>query len=96
MLQYLQAAIEGAYLLGFATGEAFSKSQTKQSSGSLYAFIGLINVIAWIISGKFLQYEYRKRLSEGLITHQMFWVLTLLVDLTIGILRFKLYVYINS
>jgi len=33
------------------------------------SLLGILNVGSWIVSGTLLQYEYRKRLSEGFLTH---------------------------
>ena len=56
--------------------------------------LSIFNMAAWIISGKFLIYEYRKRLSEGFRTHQLFWTLSFGVDAFLTISNYQLYVSI--
>lgn len=53
--------------------------------------LSLVNMAAWIISGKFLVYEYRKRLSEGFLTHQLFWTLSFAVDAFLTFSNYDLY-----
>ena len=54
--------------------------------------LSIVNMVAWYISGKFLVYEYRKRLSEGFLTHQLFWTLSFAVDAFLTFSNYDLYV----
>jgi hypothetical protein len=56
--------------------------------------LSLFNIAAWILSGKFLIYEYRKRLSEEFLTHQLYWTLTFSVDAFLTFSNYQLYVRI--
>ena len=56
--------------------------------------LSIVNMVAWYISGKFLVYEYRKRLSEGFLTHQLFWTLSFVVDAFLTFSNYDLYVSI--
>jgi hypothetical protein len=53
--------------------------------------LSLFNIAAWILSGKFLIYEYRKRLSEEFLTHQLYWTLTFSVDAFLTFSNYQLY-----
>ncbi len=53
--------------------------------------LSLFNMAAWIISGKLLVYEYRRRLSEGFLTHQLFWTLSFAVDAFLTFSNYDLY-----
>jgi hypothetical protein len=88
ILQYIQAVFEAVAMILFLTGFGYLKQRESGSYSHLFALLGLINVIAWAISGKFLAYEYRKRLSEGVLTHQLFWITTFLVDLWVAFANF--------
>jgi hypothetical protein len=65
-IQYTQALIAiGVFLLLLLD----SVYEDRNSKAGIYSFLQLITSISWIVSGILLQYEYRKRLSEGLFTH---------------------------
>jgi hypothetical protein len=79
ILQYSQALLEFVLMVIFVT--SLTKIHNSKLSYVVLIFgVAFINVIAWVVSGKFLIYEYRKRLSEGLLTHQLFWTLSLILD----------------
>jgi hypothetical protein len=52
------------------------------------SFIYLINIAAWIVSIKLMAYEYRKGLSEGFYSHQLFWMLNTLISFAIFFVSF--------
>ena len=69
LLQYLQAVLEVMIMGLFITNYAYLNSKRNLNKVKLAPLLSIINLSAWIISGKFLVYEYRKRLSEGFLTH---------------------------
>ena len=90
LLQYMQAAIEILILVSILADWAYRGTQGGkiQASAKYLSLLMIINIAAWVVSGRFLWYEYRKRLSEGFFTHQLFWVLSLIFD---GWLTYRYY-----
>ena len=56
------------------------------------SLVYLINVAAWVSSGLLLRFEYRRRLSESIYAHYLFWVLSFIVILVVVIVNVKYYV----
>lgn len=52
-------------------------------------FIYVINIIAWIASIKLMAYEYRKGLSEGFYSHQLFWMLNAIASFAVFFVNFS-------
>jgi len=92
-MQYFQAALEFMIMMMFLTNYAYLHSMRGTMNKERAApLLSLLNFAAWIISGKFLVYEYRKRLSEGFLTHQLFWTLSFGIDAMLTINNYQLYV----
>ena len=58
----------------------------------LLSLVYLVDVAAWAASAALLTYEYRKRLSEAIYSHFMFWFLNFVLILVVVILNYKYYV----
>jgi hypothetical protein len=54
--------------------------KTRGDAAQYYSLLGLLNVAAWIVSAKLMIYDYRKSMSEGLLTHGLFWLLSLIIE----------------
>ena len=94
-MQYIQAALEFIIMMLFITNYAYLHSmRSKLNKVRVAPLLSLFNIAAWIISGKFLIYEYRKRLSEAFFTHQLFWTLSFAVDAFLTFSNYELYVSI--
>jgi len=79
----------------FITNYAYLHSMRgKLNKVRVAPLLSIVNMVAWYISGKFLVYEYRKRLSEGFLTHQLFWTLSFAVDAFLTFSNYDLYVSI--
>jgi hypothetical protein len=94
-VQYIQAALEFIIMMLFITNYAYLHSmRSKLNKVRVAPLLSVFNMAAWIISGRFLVYEYRKRLSEGFLTHQLFWTLSFGVDAFLTFSNYELYVSI--
>lgn len=85
------------YLLLIIVSFAMSANNSQsiwivQAGKRWLSFVFVINIAAWAISAKLLAYEYKKGLSEAYYAHQLFWSLTLIIQVIVLILNFNNYV----
>ena len=97
VLQYFQSFVEVLMVGSFLFSQVYASEVKKEGRAKtiLWSLLGILTVGAWIVSGKLLFYDYRKRLSEGKSTHWLFWSLNLIIDVTLTALSFKDYVMIT-
>ena len=59
------------------------------------SLLQILNVAGWIVGGKLLAYEYRKRLSETYYTHWFYWTWMFIADLAFLVINYDVYVSSN-
>lgn len=96
LLQYFQAVLELVMVLAFVLGYAYSPGVQREGvkETALWSMVTVFNIGAWIVSGKLLYYDFRKRLSDGRSTHKLFWILNFAIDAILTIISFRDYVRI--
>lgn len=75
-LQFVQALVQALILIFFLIPLDDVTDSDEIREYRFLTLLYIVNIIAWIVAGKLLAYEYRKRLSETYYTHWLYWVLS--------------------